>query len=91
MVICIAKHLSKTSGRDLAVVFDGFDEFSEKARIQSFTADIINHRVFVKCCLVITSHPTASPHLRSLADCRVEIVGSCSYSGSSSFLLLVYA
>ncbi|XP_065898548.1 uncharacterized protein [Dysidea avara] len=75
MVTCVAKHLSQTNGEDLAIVFDGYDEISEEVKTQSFVADIIHRRVFFKSCLVITSRPTASSHLHSLVDCRVEIVG----------------
>ncbi|XP_065896269.1 NACHT, LRR and PYD domains-containing protein 12-like [Dysidea avara] len=75
MITCVAKHLSQTDGEDLAIVFDGYDEISEEVKMQSFVADIIHRRVFFKSCLVITSHPTASSHLHSLVDCRVEIVG----------------
>jgi len=56
-------------------VFDGYDEISEEDRKHSIIADIIYHKVFAKCCLVITSHPTASSNLHSIVDCRVEIVG----------------
>ena len=72
---CLAKYLLYTEGKDLAIVFDGYDEISEEDRKGSIIADIIYRRTFAKCCLVITSRPTASADLHSMVDCRVEIVG----------------
>ena len=75
MVSCLTKNLLKTEGKNLAIIFDGYDEMSDEDRTTSFIADIIHRRVFPQCCLVITSRPTASSHLHGLVDCRVEIVG----------------
>ena len=72
---CLAKYLLQTEGKDLAIVFDGYDEISEEDRKSSIIADVIHRRLFAKCCLVITSRPTASVSLHSIVDCRVEIVG----------------
>ena len=71
----LTKYLLRTDGRDLAIVFDGYDEISEEDRKNSIIARIIYHRIFGKCCLVITSRPTASSNLHSIVDCRIEIVG----------------
>ena len=71
----IADYYFKSSGEDLAIVFDGYDEISEKDRTDSFVADIIKRVVFPNCLLVITSRPTASSHLHSIVNCRVEVVG----------------
>ena len=62
-------------GEDLAIVFDGYDEISEEDRKNSIIADIITRKIFSKCCLVITSRPTASSNLCRSVDCRIEIVG----------------
>jgi len=72
---CLERYLYKTKGKSLVIVFDGYDEISEEDRKKSFIVDIVLRRVFPKCCLVITSHPTASSLLDDYADCRVEIVG----------------
>ena len=56
-------------------MFDGCDEVSEEDRKNSIIAHIIYRRIFSKCCLVITSRPTASSNLHSIVDCRVEVVG----------------
>ena len=71
----LTKYLLRTDGKDLAIVFDGYDEISEEDRKNSIIARIIYRRIFGKCCLVITSRPTASSNLHSVVDCRVEIVG----------------
>ena len=68
-------YLIETKGKDVAIVLDGYDEISDEGRKKSFIAQIVSREVFSKCCLVITSRPTASSHLHSLVDCRVEIVG----------------
>jgi len=75
MVSCLAKHLLQTEGKDLVIILDGYDEMSDEDRRKSFIADIIYRRVFPKCCLVTTSRPTASSHLRNLVNCKVDIVG----------------
>ena len=72
---CLTKYLQHTEGKDLAIVFDGYDEISEKDRKNSIFADIVNRVIFSKCCLVITSRPTASSTLHGIANCRVEING----------------
>ena len=75
MAQSLARYLLKTEGKNLAIVFDGYDEISNEDRYSSIVADIINRKIFAKCCLVITSRPTASSALHSIVDCRVEIVG----------------
>ena len=72
---CLAEHLLQTEGKDLAIVFDGYDEVSEEDRKSSIIADILCHRILAKSCIVITSRPTASADLHDTVDCRVEIVG----------------
>ena len=71
----LTEYLLQTEGKDLAIVFDGYDEISEEDRKKSIIFDIIYRRIFAKCCLVITSRPTASSGLHGSVDCRVEIVG----------------
>ena len=75
MAAGFGKYLTGSDGKDLVVVLDGYDEMSEADRKKSFIADIVGRQVLSKCLLVITSRPTASLHLRDVADCRVEVVG----------------
>ena len=71
----VVEYVFKNDGEDLAIVLDGYDEMSENDRIDSFIADIIKRVVLPQCLLVITSRPTASSRLHSIANCRVEIIG----------------
>ena len=75
MTSCLTKHLTKTDGKDTVIIFDGFDELSEENKKESIIVDIINRRILTKCCLVVTSRPTASSILHESVDRRVEIVG----------------
>ena len=75
MAASLTEYLLKTEGEDLAIVIDGYDEISAEYRKSSIIVDIIYRRLFAKCCLVITSRPTASAGLHSIVDYRVEIVG----------------
>ena len=68
-------YLFKTKGKDVAIILDGYDEISEEQRQNSFIAGIINCNVLPECSLIITSRPTASAHLHTMAHCRVEILG----------------
>ena len=75
MTTCLVKYLLQAKGKNLAIVVDGYDEISEEDKRNSIIADIIHRKIFAKCCLVITSRPTASSNLHSIVDCRIEIVG----------------
>ena len=75
MATCLAEYLLATEGSSLTIVFDGYDEISDDERKNSIVADIIERKTLAKCCIVITSRPTASSNLHSIVDCRVEIVG----------------
>ena len=75
MTSCVTKYLAKTEGKDAVIIFDGFDELSEENRKQPIIVDIINRIILSKCCLVVTSRPTASSILHESVDRRVEIVG----------------
>ena len=72
---CVANYLLQTGGKDVAIIFDGYDELSEENKKKSIIIDIINRRILNKSCLVITSRPTASSGLHRAVDRRVEIVG----------------
>ena len=71
----LSEYLLQTEGRDITMIFDGYDEMSEEDRHNSLVAKIISRKVLPECDLVITSRPTASLHLRDMADCRVEVLG----------------
>ena len=71
----IARYLENTSGKHIAIVFDGYDEISEDLRQNSFIGNIINRKILKLCSLIITSRPTASAVLHSICDYRVEVLG----------------
>ena len=71
----IVQHLNNTSGDDVTIVFDGYDEISDEIRHNSFIEKIINRKILKLSGLVITSRPTASINLHDICDCRVEILG----------------
>ena len=75
MTAHLTSYLSKTEGKNAIIIFDGYDELTEENKKESIIVDIISRRTLTKCCLVITSRPTASSHLHSIVDCRVEVVG----------------
>ena len=75
MIPCLTIHILQTEGSDTVVVFDGYDELPEEIKKNSIIADIINRRILTKCCLVVTSRPTASACLHGNVDRRVEVVG----------------
>ena len=75
MVSCLTNHLLQTEGSNTVIIFDGFDELSEEIKKESIITEIINRRILTKCCLVVTSRPTASSCLHGSVDRRVEIVG----------------
>ena len=56
-------------------MFDGYDEFSEEAKENSFVGKIIKRNVLQHCSLVITSRPSASIDLHRKIDHRFEILG----------------
>ena len=74
-VCLIARYLENTSGKDVTIVLDGYDEISLEIRHNSFIAKLINRKILKLCGLVITSRPTASAVLHGNVDRRVEILG----------------
>ena len=75
MVSCLTNHLLQTEGSNTVIIFDGFDELSEEIKKESIIIEIIYRRILTKCCLVVTSRPTASSCLHVSVDRRIEIVG----------------
>ena len=75
IVSSLSKYLFQTKGKGLTIIFDGYDEMSEKDRNDSLVAKIISRDVLPKCDLIITSRPSASLYLRGMTDCRVEVLG----------------
>ena len=70
-----SNYLFKDGGKNLAFLFDGFDEFPEHLQQGSLVMDIINHEVLPLCGLVVSSRPHASGNLHTQAALRVDILG----------------
>ena len=68
-------YLSENGGKDLAFLFDGFDEYPETLQKNSVIADILKRKVLPYCALVVSSRPHATVHLREQATVRVDILG----------------
>ena len=70
-----SKYFFNNDGEDLALMFDGYDEYPERLREDSLIADILNREVLPHCGLIISSRPHASVNLRDQATVRVDILG----------------
>ena len=68
-------YLYDNGGKDLAFLFDGFDEYPEMLWENSLIADILKCKVLPYCALVVSSRPHATVHLRERATVRVDILG----------------
>ena len=73
----IEQYIGSTSGKGVTLVFDGYDEYPERLRNNSYLSDVINHKVLElhSCNIIITSRPSASACLHNYIDLRVEILG----------------
>ena len=68
-------YLVQNNGKDLAFLFDGFDEYPETLQKNSLIADILKRKMLPYCALVVSSRPHATVHLRERATIRVDILG----------------
>ena len=75
MTLDLSKYLIQNKGKGLIIIVDGYDEMSEEDGNNSLIAKLISRTVLPQCDLVITSRPSASPHLRDMADVWVEVLG----------------
>ena len=74
----VIKYISKCNGKNIAFIFDGYDELSYKQREEdSIFLDIIRGDDLPKCAVIVTSRPYASGYLKSLRSINrhVEVVG----------------
>ena len=68
-------YLFKNGGKDIVLLFDGYDEFPVNLQEDSLVADILERQVIPHCGLVVSSRPHASVGLREDATIRVDILG----------------
>ena len=75
----IAKDLSKTHGRNLLLVLDGFDEVSHNFHETSVIKSILCRQLLPECTIILTTRPSAKHTLESFCqppvDKHVEIIG----------------
>ncbi|XP_065890656.1 NACHT, LRR and PYD domains-containing protein 3-like isoform X2 [Dysidea avara] len=70
-----ANYLCLSNGQNITFLLDGFDEFPEVLRKDSFIADIIQHRQLSLASVVVSSRSHACARLRDNVSCRVDILG----------------
>ena len=70
------KYFVKNNGQDLVILLDGLNENLQAMQIGSFLNNIIiQDKVFINACIVITSRPHSSTALQQFVSYRVEIIG----------------
>ena len=70
-----SKYLLQSGGRELAFLFDGYDEFPKELQSGSLIDNILRRKLLPKCGLVVSSRPHASENLRQNAKLIVDILG----------------
>ena len=73
----IVNYIIDSKGKNITIVFDGYDELSEELRTDSFLFKMMTQNVIqmTSCNVVITSRPNVSAYLHDIVDLRVEILG----------------
>ena len=69
------KYFVNNNGEDLALLFDGYDEYPDISRKDSLIADILKRHMLPRCGLIVSSRPHASVSLRQHATVKVDILG----------------
>ena len=69
------EYFVKNNGKDLALLFDGYDECPERLKKDSLIADILKRVALPGCGLIVSSRPHASVNLREQATVKVDILG----------------
>ena len=75
IVSACSEYLSKSGGKSLTLLLDGYDEYPEYLQRSSLITDIIKRHVLPFCGLVISSRPHASGHFHKQATIRADILG----------------
>ena len=75
IVNACSKYFLNNDGKDLTLLFDGYDEYPEKLQKVSLIADILKRDMLPCCGLLVSSRPHASVNLREQATVRVDILG----------------
>ena len=73
-IIC-SDYILANSGKHMALLLDGYDEFPEDLKKKSIFAEILNQTTLPLCGIVVSSSPHASVSLRERAVLKVDILG----------------
>ena len=68
-------YLLANNGKNVAFLFDGYDEYPGMLQKDGLIADILKRKELPHCGLIISSRPHASVRLRQQATVRVDILG----------------
>ena len=81
----VAKDVLDREGKGVLFILDGYDELPNELRCESFLLELASGQVYPKCCVLITSRPSATKHLyvACLPQRHVEILGFTQESVSS--------
>ena len=72
----ISNKIKKGNGKNMLLIFDGWDEFKERDQNRSFILDIIQRKVLQSCSIMITSRTYASSSLLKITNVRhIEVLG----------------
>ncbi len=74
----VVEQLSSSSGENVLLVFDGYDELPSLLQQSGFVADMICGRCLRKATILVTSRPSARSSLLSLHPCpdkHIEVLG----------------
>ena len=75
VVSTCSDYLTQTNGKDVAFLFDGYDEYPKMLQKDSLIADILKRKVLPNCGLIVSSRPHASVNLRGQATVKADILG----------------
>ena len=64
-----------THGKNLMMIFDGYDELPKQAKINTFFEDLLGGKILPQCKVFFTSRPYVTSHLLRYCNSRVEIMG----------------
>ena len=69
--------LSKSEGKGLLIIFDGWDELDEQSRKSSLAADLFERKLLNNCAVIITSRSYASSSLLEMDthSKHVQVIG----------------
>ena len=68
-------YLIGNNGKDIVLLFDGYDEYPKMLQKGSLIADILERKELPNCGLIVSSRPHASVRLREQATSKVDILG----------------